>query len=158
MQVDGAFEEERINNGQRYYANTHHLHDLSVTSSYQITRRWFASASFVFTSGRPATYPEYSYDMRGMQIVSYSDRNKYRLPAYQRLDLSATYDGFLNKKKRIHPTLTFAVYNAYGHKNIYSVFYKKDTPSELNNNHVYGLYKLSIIGVPIPSVTLNLKF
>lgn len=158
MQVDGAFEEERINNGQRYYANTHHLHDLSVTSSYQITRRWFASASFVLTSGRPATYPEYSYDMRGMQIVSYSERNKYRLPAYHRLDFSATYDGFLNKKKRIHPTLTFAVYNAYGHKNIYSVFYKKDTPSELNNNHAYGLYKLSIIGVPIPSVTLNLKF
>ena len=158
MQVDGEFEEERINDGRCYYANTHHLHDLSVTSNYQITRRWNASASFVLTSGRPATYPEYSYDMKGMQIVSYSERNKYRLPAYHRLDLSATYDGFLNKKRRVHPTLTFALYNAYGHKNIYSVFYKKDTPSELNNFHAYGLYKLSIIGVLIPSVTLNLKF
>ena len=129
-----------------------------MTSNYQITRRWNASASFVLTSGRPATYPEYSYDMKGMQIVSYSERNKYRLPAYHRLDLSATYDGFLNKKRRVHPTLTFALYNAYGHKNIYSVFYKKDTHSELNNFLAYGLYKLSIIGVPIPSVTLNLKF
>ena len=93
-----------------------------------------------------------------MTIVNYSDRNKYQLPAYHRLDLSATYDGFLNKKKKVHPSLTFAVYNAYGHKNIYSVFYKKDKPTAQNNYHEYGFYKLSIIGVPIPSVTLNLKF
>ena len=93
-----------------------------------------------------------------MEVVNYSDRNKYQLPAYHRLDLSATYDGFLNKKRKIHPSLTFALYNAYGHKNIYSVYYKKATPSAENDYNAYGLYKLSIIGVPIPSVTLNLKF
>ncbi len=158
MKVDGQFDEEKINGGRSYLANTHRRHDLSVTSSYQITRRWIASANFVLTSGRPATYPEYSYVMDDMTIVNYSDRNKYQLPAYHRLDLSATYDGFLNKKKKVHPSLTFAVYNAYGHKNIYSVFYKKDKPTAQNNYHEYGFYKLSIIGVPIPSVTLNLKF
>ena len=158
MKVDGRFEEEKINKGRYYKATTHHLHDLSVTGTYQITRRWTASANFVLTSGRPATYPEYSYVIDNMVIVNYSDRNKYRLPAYHRLDLSATYDGFLSKKNKIHPSLTFSVYNVYGHKNIYSVYYKKDTPSALNNNNAYGLYKLSIIGVPIPSVTLNLRF
>ena len=93
-----------------------------------------------------------------MDVVTYSDRNKYQLPAYHRLDLSATYDGFLSKKNKIHPSLTFALYNAYGHKNIYSVYYKKDKPSALNDYNAYGLYKLSIIGIPVPSVTLNLKF
>ena len=158
MKVDGQFDEEKINGGRSYFANTHRRHDLSVTSSYQITRRWLAAANFVLTSGRPATYPEYSYTIDDMVIINYSDRNKYQLPAYHRLDLSATYDGFLNKRKKVHPSLTFAVYNAYGHKNIYSVFYKKDKPSAQNNYNAYGLYKLSIIGVPIPSVTLNLKF
>lgn len=158
MKVDGKHEEEKINGGKYYKATTHHLHDLSVTTSYQITRRWNASANFILTSGRPVTFPEYKYPIFGMDVVYYSDRNKYHLPAYHRLDLSATYDGFLNKKRKIHPSLTFAVYNLYGHKNIYSVFYKKDTPSSLNDYNTYGLYKLSIIGVPIPSVTLNLKF
>jgi outer membrane receptor protein involved in Fe transport len=158
MKVDGQFDEEKINGGRYYKATTHHLHDLSITGSYQITRRWTASANFVFTSGRPVTYPEYKYSISGMEVVNYSDRNKYQLPAYHRLDLSATYDGFLNKKRKIHPSLTFALYNAYGHKNIYSVYYKKATPSAENDYNAYGLYKLSIIGVPIPSVTLNLKF
>lgn len=158
MKVDGAFEEEKINNGKYYNANTHHLHDLSITSSFQLTRRWNASANFILTSGRPVTLPEYNYVLQGMEIISYSDRNKYHLPTYHRLDLSVTYDGTLNKRKKIHPSLTFALYNAYGHKNIYSVFYKKDVPSEHNNHHTYALYKLAIIGVPIPSVTLNLKF
>ena len=158
MQVDGHFAEEKINNGKYYAAITHHLHDLSVTTNYQITRRWNAAANFVLTSGRPTTYPEYMYQMNGMEIVHFSDRNKYRLPAYHRLDISATYEGNLNKKQKVHPSLTFALYNAYGHKNVYSVFYKKDQPSSDNRYHIYGLYKLSIIGVPIPSVTLNLKF
>lgn len=158
MKVDGSIDEEIINGGKYYNANTHHLHDLSVTSSYQLTRRWNASANFVLTSGRPVTLPEYNYVMQGMEVVSYSDRNKYQLPAYHRLDLSVTYEGALKKKQKVHPSLTFALYNAYGHKNVYSVFYKKDVPSELNNHHAYALYKLAIIGVPIPSVTLNLKF
>ena len=158
MKVDGQFEEEKINGGRYYKATTHHLHDLSITGSYQITRRWTASANFVFTSGRPVTYPEHKYPILGMEVVSYSDRNKYNLPAYHRLDLSATYDGFLSKKNKIHPSLTFSLYNAYGHKNIYSVYYKKDKPSARNDYNAYALYKLSIIGIPVPSVTLNLRF
>ncbi len=158
IKVDGLHPEEKINDGRYYKATTHHLHDLSVTASYQITRRWNASANFVLTSGRPVTYPEYKYPIAGMEVVSFSDRNKYQLPAYHRLDLSATYDGFMNKKKKIHPSLTFAVYNVYGHKNIYSVYYKKDEPSALNDYNAFGLYKLSIIGIPVPSVTLNLRF
>ena len=58
MTVDGEHPEEKINEGRTYKATTHHLHDLSVTASYQITRRWNASANFVLTSGRPATFPE----------------------------------------------------------------------------------------------------
>ena len=155
---DSRIAEELINNGEYYAASTHHLHDLSVTANYQVTRRWNAAANFVLTSGRPVTFPEYKFPLGGMDFVYYSKRNQYRLPAYHRLDLSVTYEGNLNQKRKVHPSLTFAVYNAYGHKNIYSVFYKKGVPSAATGYHSYGLYKLSIIGVPIPSITLNLKF
>lgn len=158
MKVDGVLDDEKINDGKYYNASTHHLHDLSLTSSFQITRRWNASANFVLTSGRPVTLPEYNYTLQGMEIISYSDRNKYQLPAYHRLDLSVTYDGALNKRKKVHPSLTFALYNAYGHKNVYSIFYKKSKPTSYTSPNSNGLFKLAIIGVPIPSVTLNLNF
>jgi outer membrane receptor for ferrienterochelin and colicin len=158
MKADGAFKEEKINNGNYYAASNHRLHDISLTLSYQVTRRWNIATNFLFTSGRPITLPEKKYNIEGMEIVYFSERNKYRLPAYHRLDLAVTYDGYLNKKRRIHPSVTFAVYNVYAHKNVYSVYYKKDIPSSFNNYHTFGLYKLSIIGIPIPSITLNLNF
>jgi outer membrane receptor for ferrienterochelin and colicin len=158
MKTNGKFNEEKINNGKFYAASNHHLHDLSLTLNYQLSRRWNIATNFIYTSGRPTTYPEIKYTIKGMEVVCYSERNKYRLPAYHRLDLSVTYEGNLNKKRKLHPSLTFAVYNVYAHKNIYSVFYKKDTPSSINNFHSYALYSLSVIGVPIPSITLNLNF
>lgn len=158
MKTNGTFDEEKINDGKYYAASNHHLHDLTITTSYQMTRRWNLSSNFIFISGRPYTSPEIKYQIEGMEVVYYSERNKYRLPAYHRLDLSVTYEGFLNKKRRVHPSFTFAVYNVYGHKNVYSVYYKKDTPSSANDYHTYGLYQLSIIGIPIPSLTLNLNF
>jgi hypothetical protein len=158
IKVDGNFDEEKINNGAYYATSNHHLHDLSLTLNYQLSRRWNIATNFIYTSGRPTTYPEIKYTVEGMEVVYYSERNKYRIPAYHRLDLSVTYEGFLNKKRKIHPSITFAVYNVYAHKNIYSVYYKKDAPSNINDYHTYGLYKLSIIGVPVPSITLNLNF
>ncbi len=158
MKADGKYPEEKINNGDYYAASNHHLHDLSITVSYKLSRRWNLSSNFIYTSGRPATFPEQKYEVYGVEAVRFSERNKYRLPAYHRLDLALTYEGFLNKTRRVHPSFTFAVYNVYGHKNIYSVYYKLDTPSSLNNYNRFALYKLSIIGIPIPSLTLNLTF
>ena len=74
------------------------------------------------------------------------------------MDIAFTYEGNLNKKQKVHPSLTFSVYNVYAHKNIYSVFYKEDTPSQKNNYNRYGFYKLTVIGIPIPSITFNMNF
>ncbi len=158
VQVNGAFADETINNGSFYPAYSHRLHDLSVAANYKITRRWTLGANFIFSSGRPATYPEIKYSYNNVEVVNFSERNKYNLPANHRLDFSVTYEGFLNVTKKVHPSFTFSVYNVYGHKNIYSVYYKSSTPSSANNYQKYGLYQLSIIGVPIPSFTVNLTF
>ncbi len=156
--IDGQFTEDKINGGNYFPTYSDRLHDISLSVNYQFTRRWNFAGNFIFSSGRPTTYPEKKYFYRNSEVVYYSDRNKYRLPAYHRLDVSVTYEGFLKKTKKVHPSFTFSIYNVYGHKNTYSVYYKKDVPSSLNNYQKYGLYKLSIIGVPIPSVTVNLSF
>lgn len=158
IKTNGDYYEEVINGNKFYSSCSHRLHDLSLTANYKLTRRWTLASNFIYTSGRSTTLPEEKYTIHNIPIIHYSDRNKYRLPAYHRLDIAATYEGFLNVKKKIHSSFTFSLYNLYGHKNIYSVYYKKSTPNSENHYNYYSLYKFSIIGVPIPSLTLNITF
>jgi len=129
-----------------------------LTATYNISRRWKFSGNFVYISGRPVTLPEIKYVFAGEQLVYYSDRNKYRMPSYHRADLSLTLDENLRKKRMWKGSWTLAVYNVYGRKNPYSVYYKKSVPGESNDYRLYSLFKLSVIGVPIPSLTYNFKF
>lgn len=152
------FKEETINNGDFYEANNHKLHDFNLSVNYQITRRWTFGGNFLYSSGRPTTFPEKKYSFHQNEVVFYSDRNKYKLPAYHRLDVSVTYEGFLKKAKKVHPSFTFSIFNVYGHKNIFSTYYKRENPNAGNNYQKFGLYQLSIIGVPVPSLTINIDF
>jgi outer membrane cobalamin receptor len=158
IQIDSEFESNKINDGKFFPTYNDRLHDLSVSVNYQFTRRWNFAGNFILTSGRPATFPEKKYKIHSGEVVYFSERNKYRLSAYHRMDISVTYEGFLKKTKKVHPSFTFSVYNLYGRKNIYSVYYKNTIPSSQNDYTKYGLYKLSIIGIPIPSFTVNLRF
>lgn len=152
------FEEDRFWNGKYYPSIYDRPHDLSVTATYNISRRWKFSGNFVFISGRPVTLPELKYKYAGETLVYYSDRNKYRMPSYNRLDLSITLDENLRKKRMWKGSWTLAVYNFYGRKNPYSIYYRKAPPGEANNYRQYSLYKLSVIGIPVPSLTYNFKF
>jgi hypothetical protein len=84
-------------------------------------------------------------------ITHYSDRNKYRIPDYSRLDLSVKMSGNLKSKRIAHPHWIFSIYNVTGRQNVYSVFFRKE------NNMVKGYY-LSVFGRPIPSLSFNFDF
>jgi hypothetical protein len=133
-------------------------HDFSLVGTYNISRRWRFSANFVYVSGRPVTLPEIKYRYAGETLVYYSDRNKYRMPPYHRLDVSITFDENLRRKRMWKGSWTLSVYNAYGRENPYSVYYRKSGPGAENNYRKYSLYKLSVIGIPVPSITYNFKF
>lgn len=156
--IDGQFPEEKINGGAWYRSNYDKPHDLSLALNYKISRRFTFSSNFVYSTGRPVTLPEQKYLIGTYEVVTYSDRNKYRLPDYHRLDLAITYEGSLLIKKKWRDSWTFSIYNVYGRNNTFSVFYEKQKPSNQNNNRSYALYKLSIIGVPVPSFTYNFWF
>jgi hypothetical protein len=160
QKADGAYPEEKINGGAYYPSVYDKPHDFSAVMNYKISRRWRFSGNFVFSSGRPITLPEQKYPMGGNQVVIYSERNVYRMPPYHRLDLAVTLDENLRKKRMWKGSWTFSLYNAYGRKNPYSVFYRKEASlqSADKNKTQYAIYKLSIIGVPVPSITYNFKF
>ncbi len=80
------------------------------------------------------------------------------MPDYHRLDVSVTFGENLRLDRRGKGSWTFSVVNVYGRKNPFSVFYKKDVPNADNNYRHYSLYKLYIIGRPLPTLTYNFSF
>jgi outer membrane receptor for ferrienterochelin and colicin len=158
LQTKGAPPDQLVNNGERYPSYYDKPNDLSVVANYRISRRFTLGTSFTYSTGRPATYPESTVRFYNNDFPYYSDRNKYRLRDYHRLDVSITWDTSLKKKKRVYSSWILSVYNVYGRKNVYSTYYKKEVPSALNDYRKFALYELSIIGIPIPSLTYNLRF
>jgi hypothetical protein len=156
---DSAFPEEKINGGSFYPSVYDKPHDLTAVMNYKISRRWRFSGNFIYTSGRPITLPEQKYMFSDNQVVIFSDRNKYRMPSYHRMDVSLTLDQNLRKKHMWKGSWTFSLYNVYGRDNTYSVFYRKSPQSGYGTNESrYDIFRMSIIGIPVPSVTYNFKF
>jgi hypothetical protein len=153
-----TFESHMVNDNKVYPASFDKPHNLIINSNYHISRRWRFNATFTYNTGRPATYPEVSYNYQGHQAIYYSDRNKYRLPDYHRLDLAISFDENLRVNRRGKGSWTFSLINVYGRKNPFSVFYEKSVPHENNDYRNYSLYKLYIIGRPLPVITYNFAF
>jgi hypothetical protein len=143
-----------INNGNPYPSSYDRTHDVSVVASYQLNKYWNLAANFVFATGNPTSYPVAKYNIQGNQIYEYSSRNSNRIPEYHRLDFSFTYDFKKNDNRRFKQSLNVSVYNIYGRRNAYSISPKanEDNPSQTE------FERISIIGVPIPSITYNFKF
>lgn len=148
--VDSELQENQINNGESYLSNYDKPHAINLVATYDFSRRVNISGNLVYSTGRPITYPTGYYYWDDSRIINYSKRNKYRIPDYFRVDLSITVEGSLRKRKFAHGSWTLSVYNLLGRKNAYSVFYKR-----VSDN--IKAYKLSIFGVPMVSLTYNIK-
>jgi hypothetical protein len=158
QRTNGVFEEEKINYNQTFPSNFNRPNNLVINSNYHISRRWRLGATFTYSTGRPVTLPEYKFDYQDYSVLYYSDRNKYRLPDYHRLDVSITYDESLKIRKSWKGSWTFSIVNLYGRKNAYSVFYKKEEYMASDGYRLYDTYMLYIIGRPFPTLTYNFSF
>jgi len=156
--TSGANVTEQINRNAYFPSSYDKPHNLNIVGNYHISRRWRFSWTFSYNTGRPTTLPELKYAVGNNQLVYYSDRNKYRLPDYHRLDVAITCDESLRVKKFWKGSWTFSIVNVYGRKNAYSIYFHKEIPSEINNYRSYSLYKLYIIGRPLPTLTYNFSF
>jgi hypothetical protein len=158
QRTTGSFEEEQINQNSVFASNFDRPNNLVINLNYHISRRWRLAGTFNYSTGRPVTLPELKYDYRGYQLIYFSDRNKYRLPDYHRLDVSLTYDKSLKIKKSYKGSWTFSIINLYGRRNPYSVFYKKEEHMVDSQFRIYDTYMLYIIGRPLPTLTYNFSF
>jgi hypothetical protein len=140
-----------INNGEWYVARQDRTHDLSIVGIYQLTERWSLSALFVYNTGNAVTFPSGKYNVGGQTQFYYTERNGYRMPAYHRVDVSATWEGKTNKK--FQSSWNIGLYNIYGRENAYLIQFR-DNPSNANETQAlqYALFKF------VPSITYNFKF
>jgi hypothetical protein len=151
IQVDGGENALQINNGIEYPSNYDRPHSLNLVLNYNVNRRLSLSTDFVYSTGRPITFPVSVYYSEGQEMLHFSKRNEYRIPDYIRLDLSVKLEGSLFNKKVIHSYWTINLYNALGRKNAYSVYYSAQ------NGKVDG-HQMSIFGVPLFTLSWNYKF
>lgn len=140
-----------VNKGDWYPADFDKPHEFKFIGNYKFTHRYSMSLNCEYTTGRPITLPVSKYQYVGGEYVYYSDRNKYRVPDYFRMDFAFNIEPSHHLTLLTHSTITFGVYNLTGRKNAHSVYYKSE------NGKVKG-YKLAIFGVPIPYVSYNIKF
>jgi len=151
LKLDSKFSDERVNNGEFFASNFDKPHDFNTVLNYKLTKRYSFSVNFVYQTGRPITYPIGKYTYANSEYTLYSDRNKFRIPDYYRVDFSFNIEGSHKIKKLAHSFWNISIYNLLGRNNPYSIYFISD------NGQVKG-YKTSIFAIPIPTITYNFKF
>ncbi|MGM0934739.1 MAG: TonB-dependent receptor [Bacteroidota bacterium] len=144
--------ETGINGGDWYKSNYDKTHDVSITASYEVSKKWEFNANFSFQTGLPSTFPTAQYSYENITVPVYTPRNSNRLPAYHRLDLSANYYPRISSEKDFKSSWSFGIYNVYNRKNAYSLTFRENSDTGVNE-----ALRLSLFGI-IPSVTYNFSF
>ncbi|RDI57666.1 TonB-dependent receptor [Flavobacterium glaciei] len=144
--------ETGINNGQWYNSVYDKLHNVAITTSYNLNEKWSFGANFALQTGQPVTYPVGQYDYLGINVPSYGLRNENRLPAYHHLDIAATLTPKRNKDRQWKGEWVFSIYNLYNRKNAASINFRQNIDTGSNE-----AVKTSIFGV-VPAVSYNFKF
>ncbi|MCP4581829.1 MAG: TonB-dependent receptor [candidate division Zixibacteria bacterium] len=135
-----------INDGNSFPSRQDRTHDLSLVANYKHSKSWTFSANWIYYTGNAVTFPSGKYYYDEQIINMYTERNSYRMPAYHRLDLGATWSGEMF-------SWNFSLYNAYGRKNAYAIMFRKneDDPT------VTEAVRVSLFSF-FPSITMNFRW
>lgn len=145
------FEQEQINDNEWFPSNFDKPHEVNFILSRKIYPRGLFNLSANYSTGRPVSAVNASYMLNGGLLVpDYSARNQYRIPDYFRVDVSFTVEKVFSKKG---DSLNFSIYNLFGRKNAYSVFWQRDGDSQQLRP-----YRLAILGSIFPSITYSIQW
>lgn len=142
----------KVNKGKYFPTFYDRPHAISSVLSYKLSDKASLNANFTYSTGRPITIPISKYDLETVTVAEFSERNQFRTPDFHRLDISLKIESDRKKETKWKGSWVFGVYNLYGRKNPFSVFFRD------YNNAPPQLYKLSIIGTPFPSISYNFEF
>lgn len=166
---------DSLNFGRKFFYRYDRRHDFSIVVTHELNPRWTLSAVWVYGTGNAITLATGNYSWLGNDVAAslnnnavgqtyffgsvqnYSTgRNGSRMPAYHRMDLSATK----HIKHRIFgkeydAEWSFSAYNAYNRQNPFALFFQADY--DTNGVETNKLKQLSIFPI-IPGIAYNFKF
>ncbi|MGV3766153.1 MAG: TonB-dependent receptor [Chitinophagaceae bacterium] len=146
-----------LNDGLKFPAKYDRRHDLSVVGIYELSKKWKLSSVFVYGTGNATTLPERFYLVEGVLTQEYSKVNAYRLPAYHRLDVAATYTPEPRRpERRFRNEWVFSIYNVYSRLNPYFIYFDQ-TGSAYDGTLEVESLQVSLFPI-LPSVTWNFRF
>jgi len=143
--------ETGINFGNWYNTPYDKTHDISMFLSYDVNEKWSFSGNFTYQTGQPTNYPIGQFQFQNLTVPYYGLRNTQRLPAYNRLDLSATLTPRKNKTRKIKGEWVFSLYNVYNRRNAASINFRRNDDTGANE-----AVRTSVFGI-VPAVTYNFK-
>ncbi len=143
---------ESINAGNWYPANFDQPHTIKLFANWNTSKIDRIAINFLYNTGRPIVAPVGNYQTGGVLVPDFSTRNAFRLPAYHRLDVSYTL--LLNRRKsaRLKHDISLSLYNIYGRRNPFSVFFRQEGGSRTS------AFRLAVIGAMIPALQYNFQF
>ena len=157
---------DQLNAGQWYPYKFDRRHDASVVLIYQLRPGITLSATWVYGTGNALTLAEGNYNVieqsygHGLRsnVASeryfyqeaelYGSKNSYRMRAYHRLDIGATFTKSVRHGERIWRV---GAYNAYSRNNPYYIYYSLDAARQKQ------LYQLSLFPI-LPAVSYERSF
>lgn len=125
----------------------------TVQGHYRLNRAIGLDAAWTYATGRPVT-PVTALYMIGENVISeFGERNSRCMPAYHRLDLSASWSFRIKRWPGIENMLILSVINAYGHSNVSIVTFGYDTDDAVfARRESASLYKF------MPSLAYVMRF
>ncbi|MCX7985486.1 MAG: TonB-dependent receptor [Bacteroidales bacterium] len=140
--------------GKNYFPAAQDVrHEFKMVGIYKY-KNWVFSFDWIYASGKPYTRPLGTYtltmiDGNEQSYVAVSAKNSGRLPAYHRLDLSATYD-FPLFNRGAKGSLGFSIFNLYNRKNVWYKEFQVIEGIAVENN-------VSYLGIT-PNLSFSIKF
>ncbi len=156
------FPNGEINQGKSYPAKFDNRHKINAVLMHTFNRKFDLSLSWVYATGNWTTLPMEEYiDMDGNKQHYYHQRNNYKMPDYQRLDLSFNY--YRHKKNGRTGIWNFSIYNLYAHHNSFLVlpgekYLPNPDTADGYPQSSYPAYQSFSLLPFIPSFSYTLKF
>ena len=153
-------EVEGVNLGKEFPANHDRRNVVNLQAAYDYNDKWVFGATFTYSTGRPLTLPAGKYEYGNYNPDVLTERNGYRLPAFHRLDLSATLNPRKNANRKWKGQWVFSVYNAYNRQNPFTIYTrsKQDEDGNILGDGSEKEARLIYLFPILPSVTYNFKF
>jgi hypothetical protein len=141
-----------INDGSEFPAKQDRIHDVAIVAMYSLNDRVKLSANWIYYTGAAVTFPSGKYEIEGISVPLYTERNGYRMPNYHRLDIGVTVNA-KTKNPKFESSWNFSAYNAYARRNAYAITFRQN---EDNPNQTEAV-RTTLFRI-VPSVTYNFKF